>query len=794
VPWELFLCETSGDINAIWERQKQVLPRRVLILADNIQLLRRSAEDVKRDARQWAALSGEADPAADATESGVADGDEGQGTVYRSDNVGSAIRLIDVLRNTLGKNQITAGSKEISTMVQELCRFQLAALSSNHELCATILPERGPRIVRLPGDPSRMAEIPRQEQVRSIKSQQTSVSREREKMIQGIQSQPDSYTTGHSEAVQSVLNGFGEDDIDITPADLETVARGTGPSTSIRFGPTTSFLEAGRQLAESFTLNRRQSIAFRIICRQLDRAHRNERGTPQLCQFIGGEGGTGKSRIIEALRELFASKGISHRLLVTATSGTAAARINGITIHSACGFSKDASRMGSRKDIDEVGASNTANLYINGQSRMDWQEKCLLIIDEVSMLGARTLYAVNQQLCKLRGCAQDFGGIPVVLLCGDFHQFRPIQERSIVVPSSAIPWDEEKSFRVEQRYQHDKVHELWKKFTTVVILKEQVRAAGDLRLRRLLTRIRLGIQDQTDVDLLNSTCYQEGRRIPWESGITVVTPLNRNRWNLNVEATLSFQRQWQAPLRIFISEHKWKDDQPTEEEAIMMLNQGDDSSIPVPAVFIFVPGMPVVVNRNTYQGLKMANGSSYEALDVILDKAYPGHRINADTILHFGPPAGILLAAESTRDFHFVGMPPGTILLTPISTRIECQRKRPWQQTDVTRRGLPCAAAFACTDYKVQSRTLDRVALELRGTRTTNIDGQAVPTQCDPYSLYVQLSRSRSLDGIALISKARERDFVGNKVPENMVAAEEILELLSEATIREAESWEWTEK
>ena len=45
-----------------------------------------------------------------------------------------------------------------------------------------------------------------------------------------------------------------------------------------------------------------------------------------------------------------------------------------------------------------------------------------------------------------------------------------------------------------------------------------------------------------------------------------------------------------------------------------------------------------------------------------------------------------------------------------------------------------------------------------------------------------------------LISKARERDFVGNKVPENMVAAEERLELLSEATIREAESRDWTEK
>ena len=44
------------------------------------------------------------------------------------------------------------------------------------------------------------------------------------------------------------------------------------------------------------------------------------------------------------------------------------------------------------------------------------------------------------------------------------------------------------------------------------------------------------------------------------------------------------------------------------------------------------------------------------------------------------------------------------------------------------------------------------------------------------------------------ISKARERDFVGNKVPENMVAAEERLELLSKVTIKEVESRDWTEK
>ncbi|QLI69148.1 ATP-dependent DNA helicase PIF1 [Metarhizium brunneum] len=426
VPWESFLSETSGDINTIWERQKQGLARRVSFLVDNVQLLRRSAEDVKRDARQWAAMSGETDPMADVTESGMADGDDELGIGYRSDNIGNAARLIDVFRNAVGSGQITTGSKEISTMVQELCRFQLASLCSTDDLGATMVIERRPRTLGLRGHPSSGAEIPRQEQVRSIKSQQISASKERERMIQGVQSLGSNNTTGHSRAAYSVLHGFGEDDISITAADSETVAGATGPSTSIRFGPATSFLEAGRQFAVSFTLNQRQSIALRLICRQLDRVRRDERGTSQPCQFVGGEGGTGKSQVIEAIAALFASKGISHRLLVTATSGTAAAQVNGITIHSACNLSKGISRTSLYTHVDGIRSSSSGDLYIDGQARMDWHEKWLLIVDKVSMLGARTLHAANKQLCKLRGCMEDFSGIPIIVFCGDFHQFRPI--------------------------------------------------------------------------------------------------------------------------------------------------------------------------------------------------------------------------------------------------------------------------------------------------------------------------------------------------------------------------------
>ena len=61
------------------------------------------------------------------------------------------------------------------------------------------------------------------------------------------------------------------------------------------------------------------------------------------------------------------------------------------------------------------------------------------------------------------------------------------------------------------------------------------------------------------------------------------------------------------------------------------------------------------------------------------------------------------------------------------------------------------------------------------------------PSQCDPRSLYVQLS----LDGIMLFSKARKRDVAGNNVSEDMMAAEERLEMLSDKTIAEAERCDW---
>ncbi|XP_044717968.1 PIF1-like helicase domain-containing protein [Hirsutella rhossiliensis] len=536
------------------------------------------------------ASSGDGDPTvAHVEEGGAGEAGAESAATYQPNSIGDATRLIDVVRGAVGANQVTAKSPELMAMIQQLCRFQQSALRSTAELEATALIERGERRLSMPGRVFSGAALPPQDQVKAIKSQQVSASKERERMIQGIQSTPAAWESDRRAAAKGD-DRFREDEVEMTMADSDETAIDAGAGMDVQFGPSTSFLAAGKVLATRLTLNKRQSIAFLIICRQLDLMQQTDGGDAcQLRQFVGGEGGTGKSRIIEALVELFSKKSLSNRLLITATSGTAAARINGITIHSACGFTKDQGGGANMvKDLDGVRLPKQAERFIHGQSRMDWQEKDMLVIDEVSMLGARTLHAVNERLRRLRGSRQDFGGIPIVLFCGDFQQFRPVKR--------------DNSFKAEQRHQHDKAHALWKRFTTVVMLDEQMRAAGDPELQRLLKRIRLGVQDRTDLNLLNS----------------------RNRWNLNMEASLAFRVQQRSTMRIFISEHKWKEELPTEEEAIMILNQGDDSAIPVPAVFMFVAGMPIVVNHNTHQGLKLVNGASYSAVEVIVDKAYPG--------------------------------------------------------------------------------------------------------------------------------------------------------------------------
>ena len=136
------------------------------------------------------------------------------------------------------------------------------------------------------------------------------------------------------------------------------------------------------------------------------------------------------------------------------------------------------------------------------------------------------------------------------------------------------------------------------------------------------------------------------------------------------------------------------------------------------------------------------------------------------------------------------------MLLQPRSAKISMikfRRRLPsLHRHSLSWRGVPCAAAFACTDFKVQGQTLDNVWLDLRGTReTAEVDGSRTASKVSAESLYVQLSRARHLRGIRLLSEARPQDIEGNKVSQDMQDAMDRLGALSITTVEGTLPWLW---
>ncbi|KAJ3538306.1 hypothetical protein NM688_g6538 [Phlebia brevispora] len=103
-----------------------------------------------------------------------------------------------------------------------------------------------------------------------------------------------------------------------------------------------------------WTLNKKQSQAFEIIARHADSTESCSR-TP-LRMFLGGPGGTGKSRVIDALRDYFQLRGEGRRFRLASYTGVAACNINGMTLHSALCITTDGKlpRVGSRAHNDLV--------------------------------------------------------------------------------------------------------------------------------------------------------------------------------------------------------------------------------------------------------------------------------------------------------------------------------------------------------------------------------------------------------------------------------------------------------
>jgi len=203
---------------------------------------------------------------------------------------------------------------------------------------------------------------------------------------------------------------------------------------------------------------------------------------------------TGKSRVISAIYTVFKSLQQASAIILTAASGAAAAEIGGITIHSAVQLS-----VGRDKNFPRD----------NGPTQYRWMTRKMLVIDEVSMLGCQDFYKVNTQLQRFRDSPQPFGGLPVVLLAGDFMQFGPVLAKSILIEA-----DQPRTQRIPNpttARANEEAKALFRQFKHVVLLQQQVRAATDPALRSLLQRVRKGEQTLQDLNELNNRVVDVSR-------------------------------------------------------------------------------------------------------------------------------------------------------------------------------------------------------------------------------------------------------------------------------------------
>lgn len=752
VPWENFTSETCGCITDIWSRFHEGLCPRLRCHVSNVCLLRKSAEDARKDARLWASRS-EGDDTTD-VEYPLDDGHYGEepATVPHHPQIYAA--LLRVLQNSVQDSDATRDSPVLRGLMRDLCEenppdegrplvqrqqsYRPAPREQSGALCPSLI-------------------LSREDIKAAAKAQDLLHLRMLDNIGGGSQA------TALGADIDDTLACYRGADTAAAPLPDDSIAQ--GPQMLVDVSPPTSFVQLGDTIAVNYTLNYIQTMALQLVCAFLDKYTMNQGSTGQHLQYTGGPGGTGKSRIIDALKGVFAARNQSHHLQVTGTSGSSAANIDGTTIHSACG-------------LDLHRARNKPPPPFSEARKWLWKQKLVLVIDEVSMLGGATLHDVSRHLQALRDCPdRPFGGIPVVLLMGDFYQFAPVLETSLLI--DRFP-DRPEAHMRPAIISHHSGCRLWHMFKTVVLLEEQVRARNDPQFGALLNRVRNGLQTQQDLDLLNANVV--GRpEIKFHNGLRAITTLNRNRWALNMEAVVAWARFHKRHISIFISTHTWRNGTVSQSTIAQTIGQGDDSACKVPGVFFYAQGIPVVVNKNMHTGLKIVNGAEFMAVDVIVDPNHPGYYLADDVTIYFGPPSGILLQSKETKDLAIPSLPAGTVLIQPTSHTLDPTNSHfQFLPTRCTRRGLPVAPAFALTDYKAQSKTFMEILLELRGTRMTNGE----PSKCDFTSLYVQLSRCTTLQGIKFLNAVRRQDFIGNTLDQSMVDGMRRLKKLAAETVQ----------
>lgn len=135
--------------------------------------------------------------------------------------------------------------------------------------------------------------------------------------------------------------------------------------------------------------------------------------------FLTGKAGTGKTTFLHTLR-----KQTPKRMIITAPTGVAAMNAGGVTLHSFFQLPFGPYLPGS----DAYQRNNQRQFRFSKEKKKIIQGLDLLVIDEISMVRADLLDAVDAVLRRYRRSTLPFGGVQLLMI-GDLHQLSPVAKQ-----------------------------------------------------------------------------------------------------------------------------------------------------------------------------------------------------------------------------------------------------------------------------------------------------------------------------------------------------------------------------